>query len=240
MPMEERGRGTIWNIFTVLLVVGTVAALAGFVLVYLNPESAYNPFPPPTSVPLLPYIPPLPTDTPSPSPLPPTWTPTPSPQPTFTPVPPTPTQTITPVMITAISFLTATPTQVSSVYPFALRSEPNAIQGSLIHPDLGCKLWVGGQAYDIKGSPYVGITVQLGGTLGGYQVSQFSLTGTAPQYYGVAGYEFLLAEKPIASKRTLWIQLLDQRGIPISSRVSFDTFDSCNANIILINFKQVR
>jgi hypothetical protein len=66
-----------------------------------------------------------------------------------------------------------------------------------------------------------------------------SLTGVALNY-GPSGFEFQLAGKPVASKKTLWTQLLDQEGLPVSDRVFFDTYADCNRNLILINFKQVR
>jgi hypothetical protein len=35
------------------------------------------------------------------------------------------------------------------------------------------------------------------------------------------------------------VQLFDQAMIPLSARVYFDTTDSCDQNLILINFRQV-
>jgi hypothetical protein len=66
-----------------------------------------------------------------------------------------------------------------------------------------------------------------------------SLTGVALNY-GRGGYEFTLADRPIASKGSLWLQLLDQSGIPLSEQVYFDTYDSCEQNLIIVDFKQIR
>jgi hypothetical protein len=66
-----------------------------------------------------------------------------------------------------------------------------------------------------------------------------TLTGIALNY-GRAGYEFTLADKPIASNDMLWVQLLDQIGAPISEKVYFDTYAECEKNLIIINFKQVK
>jgi hypothetical protein len=81
--------------------------------------------------------------------------------------------------------------------------------------------------------------VQVGGYLGAAKIDLLSLTGTALQY-GQAGYEFTLAEKPIASTGKLWVQLLDQSDLPLSDKIYFDTFSACEQNLIIINFKQVR
>ena len=65
------------------------------------------------------------------------------------------------------------------------------------------------------------------------------MTGTAPEY-GKGGYEFVLADQPIASTNTLWIQLLDQADLPLSDKIYFSTYDTCEQNLILINFQQVK
>jgi hypothetical protein len=127
-------------------------------------------------------------------------------------------------------------------YPYEVqKGSPLAVQ-NIYHPELEC-FWmgVGGQVLDMSGAPVVGLIVQLGGALPGVQLSlpMLSLTGVALNY-GPSGYEFQLAGEPVASKKTLWLQLLDQAGLPVSDKVSFDTFKDCNRNLILINFKQVR
>jgi hypothetical protein len=66
-----------------------------------------------------------------------------------------------------------------------------------------------------------------------------TLSGVALTY-GRSGYEFKLADAPIASKGVLWLQLLSQAGIPLSDKIYFDTYNDCNKNLIIIDFKQVR
>jgi hypothetical protein len=87
--------------------------------------------------------------------------------------------------------------------------------------------------------PATGITVQLVGSLNKRYVEQTSLTGTALAY-GPSGYEFTLTDVPVSSIRSLSVYLLDQAGLPLSEKVTFDTFDDCAKNLILINFKQAR
>lgn len=239
---SNQPKEVLWNFLTALIVVGMIAVFIIIALIYINPRSALNPFPPPTPVPTLAL-----TQPPAPTALPPAATATPPvSQSTRTSAPtqpnqPTPTAILaTPVAPSGSS--SPTPTyKPSSGYAFIPQAEPKAIDAALFSPGRGCQ-WMGvaGQAFDIKGSPVpLGIEIRLVGILDGKQILTTSLTGTAISY-GPSGFEFFLAEKPIASKNSLWIQLLDQSGLPLSDRVYFDTFADCSKNLVIINFKQVR
>ena len=94
---------------------------------------------------------------------------------------------------------------------------------------------------DLSDAPVTGLIVRLGGSLPGVKIEQnsISLTGVALNY-GRSGYEFKLADQPIASRNSLGVQLLNQAGVPISERVYFNTVESCTQNLILIDFKQTR
>jgi hypothetical protein len=65
------------------------------------------------------------------------------------------------------------------------------------------------------------------------------MTGLAPQY-GPGGYEITLGDRPLDSDDALTVQLFDQAMLPLSDKVTFDTFEDCDRNLILVNFKQVR
>jgi hypothetical protein len=108
------------------------------------------------------------------------------------------------------------------------------------HPDAGCN-WMGvaGQAVDINNSPILYLTIHISGTVGGKFIDYYSLTSTAPNY-GQAGFEFMLADKAIASTNTLWIQLLDQQYLPLTEQVKLTTYADCSKNLIMIRFKKVR
>lgn len=232
--------GAIWNILTVLVlfVVGCVAIFS--LAIFTNPYTAFNPFPPPTLAPTIV----IPTSTPTPVViLPPTWTPTvtlPATE-TFTP---TPTETLppTPTPITLTPTTQPSPTVPQGGYPYVVREgSPKAIP-NIYHPELGCNwMGVGGQVIDMSGAPVTGLIMKLGGSLPGVTLASntLSLTGVAINY-GRAGYEFTLADHPVASRQSLWIQVLDQQGTPLSEKVFFNTFDSCEQNLILLDFKQVR
>jgi hypothetical protein len=77
----------LWDILSVLVITCTLVVLMVVLIIFVNPRSSINPFPPPTSVPTID----IPTSTPTLVRLPPTWTPTPSSiptqRPTNTPMP---------------------------------------------------------------------------------------------------------------------------------------------------------
>ena len=225
-----RQAGTTWNVLSILVLLAIAFVLLTFMSIYQDPQNSINPFPPPTQVATL-FIP---TGTATQTPL--AATSTPSPLPTETALPSeTPTLSPTPTM-TFTEGPSATPT-IHSAWPF-IQGNSSVISGDVFHAGEGCKLWVAGQALDLQGAPVVGITVQLGGYLN-KTLSQLSLTGTALQY-GPAGYEFTITDPAAASKQSVWVQLLDQSGVPLSNRIVFDTQEDCSQNLILIYFRQVR
>ena len=65
------------------------------------------------------------------------------------------------------------------------------------------------------------------------------LRGALAQY-GPSGYEFKLSDAPVDSIQNLYVQLLDQADLPLSEKFYFDTFNDCERNLVLVNFKQVR
>ncbi len=224
----------IWNILTILALIGVLCVGSGFLIIFINPQIGLNPFPPFTEIPTLA----LPTITPTVPPLlDSTWTPTPTgaPTATFTPRP-----TNTPLVSDTPVIDTPAPT-IPGGYSFIIQQgSPQAIS-NIYDAAAGCNwMGVGGQALDMTGAPVVSLIVQLGGALGGKKFDGvLGLTGTAQQL-GPGGFVFQLADKPIASQRVLWIQLLDQQGLPLSDKIYFDTFNDCGKNLIVIQFKQVK
>lgn len=231
----------ILNIFTALIFFGAIAILSLQITIFLNPKVSFNPFPPydlpeplviqnPTQV-----IPPIEV-------LISTQTTEPEIQPSQTSLP---LATATEIFIDGTPMVEETPiepteTPFSGYYAFALQNDINAIESSLIRPNYGCE-WIGvaGQVFDLQSRPVVGVRVWLRGTYDGKRINLYSLTMESSPY-GPSGFEFTLGDRPLNSKEQLSIQLLDQAGIPISQRVYFDTFEDCQQNLVLINFKQVR
>ena len=241
-PKRRSISSLVWNVLTVIVLLMVLGVVGVFGVLFFNPQVGFNPFPPPT----LPAVLDFPTITPTLRELlPPTWTPPPTQVPTDTP-PPRPTATFPPTP----TFFSLNPTLAGTGEATSTPSMPFVVQGrvaqaipNIAYPDLECN-WMGvaGRVFDLRGSPVTGQQVQLGGVLPGVSnIGNFNitLTGLAPQY-GPGYYEFKLADKPIASDGTLWLQLLDQAGLPMSDKVYFSTYDDCEKNLILINFEQVR
>lgn len=229
----------VWNVLTVLVLLMVLCVVAGFLMIFLNPNSQLNIFPPPT----LPAAAEMPTATPTARlVLPPTWTASPTEEPTMTNTP-NPTSSPMPSE-TPFSLFTLTPTTAGNVggMPFIVSpGTPVGTSSLSFYPEAECNwLGVAGQVFDLSGSPVSGQQVRIGGILAGRPIDQLMLTGLATAYGAEGFYEFVLGDKPIASIGTLWVQLLDQGGLPMSDKIFFDTFGECENNLIFINFKQVR
>jgi hypothetical protein len=230
--------GAVWNILTILTLIMTTCVCVVAAAIFINPHLPINPFPPPT----LPAVITFPTATPTPRVvLPPTWTPTNTEEPPATATPP---QIQTPAATFPVG-LTPTGTGPTGTPPagftFVLHEgDPVAIP-NIGHPDLGCDwMGVGGRAFDLTGAPIAqGLFVQLGGTLAGEPLDFLGMVGMVSNY-GPGSYEFTLADAPVASRQTLWVQIFDQALIPLSDKIFFDTYEDCERNLILLNFNQVR
>ncbi len=224
----------ILNLLTAVVVLATLAA--GLVLagVFINPYLPFNPYPPPTLPATLGW--PTATNTPRIH-LASTWTPTitETAGPTLTPTAtetPLPTQTFTPPAET----YTPTPTGL----PFSIQpGSPIYMANSFVNAS-GCEwMGVGGQVFDMNGAPVAGLSVHLEGQLGGQPFDLTALTGSAG-VLGPSGYVFDLSDRPTASQGTLWLQLQDTAGLPLSDKLFLTTIESCEQNFLLINWRQVR
>jgi hypothetical protein len=247
-PSKKQGvkQNPLWNILTLLTLLLTFCCCGYFLMILINPYTSLNPLKPNTPVP--PLV--LPTATWTPISLPATWTPTPS-------VPVTAGPTLLPSWTpepsaTQLKLYTDTPTTEPTAEPTATQ-EPTInpasvpfsttikyIESAIFHPEAGCN-WAGvsGEVFDIKGSPVAGLQVILRGTFNGQSVQQVTVTGMDP-LYGKGWFEFPLGDKPLDTKSLLSIQLLDQAGIPLSQKTSFDTFADCKKNMVQVRYKQVK
>ena len=230
------------NILSMFLLITIVLVLGISLVIFFNPHSALNPFPPPLvlaaqptqgfeqSNPHTATVPPTETYTPVP-------TLTPTLRSTST-LPPSP----TPFILYTLS-PTPEPTDPPEGYPFILQENGAIVIANISHPDLGCN-WMGvaGQVFDLSGGPVTGLLIRLGGEIPKVDIpsEMLSLTGAALNYGRVGYYEFTLADQPVASEQSVWVQLVDQENIPLSEKIYFDTYDTCDKNLIIINFKQVR
>lgn len=153
-----------------------------------------------------------------------------------------PTSTVAPTnTITPTATNTETPTPTPELRPFIMAGEQETMSSEMIpQQQLGCDwLVIAGQVWDLGDAPVTGLTLHLYGELGGYTINRFVLSGSALAY-GESGYQFELQNLVIDSQDSLFIQLVDTNGIPLSHPYAIQTYDDCNKNLILINFKQVR
>ena len=148
----------------------------------------------------------------------------------------TKTSTFTPTLTPTI-----TQTQTREVLPFVLFGEQETMSSALIRPQLDCDwLVIAGQVWDLQGDPVTdSVSVHLFGELNGYEIDQYRLPGT-DDAYGESGYEFALEGFVLDSAESLYIQLVDADNLPLSNPYLLQTYEDCQQNLILVNFKQVR
>lgn len=246
-PIEEK-KGiseTVWNRMAIALAAGSILLALLYFWIYINPYAFVNPYPPA----VIPPIVIIPTNTPSPTH---TITPAITATPTLTPSPqftdtPIPSPTLDPATEIALLIptleITISGTAPTATGPYSydvVSGNPIAISSAIMRPDDECK-WMGvaGQVVDINDAPVVGLRVQLYGTFKGKVMAITSLSGTVNRY-GSAGYEIKINDSPVETYNTLWVQLFNQAGGAISDKVYLKTNASCDKNLIIVNFKQVK
>ena len=111
----------------------------------------------------------------------------------------------------------------------------------LQHPAyLECNwMGVGGQVFGVDGGMVENVIIYTWGTIDNQPVSNVTTVGSAPQW-GPSGFEIQLADHPIASKDTLWLQLYDAEWHLVSNQVRLETYGECERNFVMINFSQLR
>jgi len=225
----------LWDMLSILVLLATAGAAGFMAMIFLNPNLSINPLPPGN-----PYAPP--TFTITPIQLVATWTATLTPFQTATD---TPRPTFTPLSSpTNFSLVPPTKTPKPTSTPKAPFSAiVNALQSDITIPHLqalGCN-WqgVGGSVLDTNNSDIIAIAVRIAGFYDGKSVDITTVSGTSPDF-GRSGYEFKLGTVPLASNDQLYVQLLDQAGLPLSDNIYIDTFSDCNKNLVLVRFKKNR
>lgn len=223
----------MWDMLSILVLIITVCIAVYFVFIFISPDSPFNILPPGGRGPR------IPTATVTPIQLQPTWTASPTleltpsdtPRPTFTPF-----FTDTPFSLVPPT-KTAQPTNTPKA-PFT--ASVTQVDSTIIHPDLACN-WagVGGTVVDANNSPVIGTVVVLRGTLNGSTIEQQTVSGINKEY-GPSGFEFVLGNVPVASNKTLYLQLVDQQNIPLSDPVQITTSTECDKNLVMVRFKKNR
>jgi hypothetical protein len=225
----------IWDMLSILILILTVCLVGYFALIFINPNSQLNFLPPGSG----PFGNAFPTLTVTPIKLQATWTSSPTlevtpsstPRPTFTAI-----FTDTPFSLVPPT-KTPKPTNTPKA-PFG--ASFTQVESTIIHPELACN-WagVGGTVVDANNSPVIGTVVVLRGTLNGSTIEQQTVSGINKEY-GPSGFEFVLGTTPVASNKTLFVQLVDQQNIPLSDPVQITTSTECSKNLVMVRFKRNR
>jgi hypothetical protein len=222
----------MWDMLSIVMLVLTLCIGVYFVAIFLFPQSAFNPLKPNTVDPNAP-----PTATITPIQLDATWTVTPSQAVTETPTL-VPTYTLEPSP-TPFSLVTPTITFTPTATPKApFSATVTYIASTIIHQDAACN-WqgIGGTVVDASNADMLRMTVSLSGTYNGKTKNELTVSSIAPAY-GKSGFEFVLGTVPISSKGDLFLQLLDQSGLPLSDKIYVDTFNDCAKNLVLVRLKK--
>jgi len=235
---RSTGPMQVWDILSVLVLILTVCLVGYFAMIFVNPASSLNVMRPGGGL----FGNPPPTLTVTPLQLQPTWTPSPTleltptdtPRPTYT-LPPSPTS-FSLVPPTKTPRPSATPTKPKAAFSGSVTQ----LESTIIHPDLACN-WagIGGTVVDTNNSPVIGTVVVLRGTLNGSSIEQQTVSGINKEY-GPSGFEFVLGNAPVASDKTLFVQLVDQQNIPLSDPVQITTSTDCSKNLVMVRFKRNR
>jgi hypothetical protein len=222
----------LWDMLSIVALLVTFCIGVYFILIFLFPNSALNPLPP---NPIDSFAPPTPTT--PPIQLQPTWTSTPLTIVTETPTL-LPTFTLEP-SVTPFSLVPATKTPTVTATPKApFSATVTYIDSTIIHPEAACN-WqgIGGTIVDANNADMLRITIRLVGFYNSKTKSELTVSSIAPAY-GQSGYEFFLGTVPISSKGELYIQILDQAGLPLSDNIYINTYNDCSKNLALVRFKK--
>jgi hypothetical protein len=98
---------------------------------------------------------------------------------------------------------------------------------------------VGGSVFDLDGESIINLGIRLEGELEGNPISLDAISGSFPAL-SASGYIFNISDHPIASDGTIWVQLHDGSGKPLSDKLFITTSAECSKNFVMVNWRQVR
>ena len=142
---------------------------------------------------------------------------------------------------TATATSTPEPTFTPTLVPYTLQLLNPYYLTNFTHVDLGCD-WMGvaGQIFDKDGLVQKVILGKAGGDILGTPIVEEMTMPLAESEidlaYGPGGYELTLANSPADTEDTIWIQLYNLAGNPLSEKIYLTTYDDCLKNLILMNF----
>ncbi len=230
----RRPRETLFNVISLFFVAATIAVCIAAAALVQNPTVPFNPFPPPTPQPT-PTLFVLPggggEQTGEVTPQGDGQTPQPTGAAGETPaanVTLTPTLRPSPTGVTPPPLATNTP----AAYPYTLQND--TVTKTQYFGSAGCNyMAIAGQVFDVDGNPMIGVPVVVKGDQFFEDALVFS--GSSPQY-GKSGYEVQIGQTPVQG--TFTVQLFSDQGLPLSEEVTVKTSNSCDENLIIVNFVQ--
>jgi predicted heme/steroid binding protein len=245
---QQGGGDLFYNTAALFFVAASIAVVLVAALLVRNPTLPINPLPPatipptptlllldggagggdidaqsePTEAAVIQTPIPIMTSTPVPSPTtPPSATPRPAVTPAGTVTPGTPGAEGT----TPEGEATNTPS------PFAFTLQDEELTYSAYEGEEGCDyLAIAGEVFDVDGGPLPGVPVVVEGD---EFFSALDFSGNAPEY-GPSGYEIFVNDQPYEAEFT--VRLVSETGMPLSEDVIVRTHDSCEENVVLVNF----
>jgi len=242
-PEEKPKRSfgdVIFRLGAYYFIAASLCLVGYFVMIYLNPQSSLNPFPPAQQAAQADAAP---TATHTPAPTESTAGETIFPSPTFTATLelPTNTPTITATIppyptATDVILNTNTPAPTTSVIAHFKAQEGTP---TYLPYSGGCSgLYIAGNVVDINSQPLAFVIVRVTGTLGDEQISEEALSGSNTQYTE-SGWEIKISDTLQFSNQTISVALYEQGGFdPISDVIWIDTYNSCSENLVVVNFVQ--
>lgn len=133
------------------------------------------------------------------------------------------------------------PTYTATPVPYQVQVNSPHYLVNFTHPALECDwLGIGGQVFNRDGVVQKDIIIKVGGELNGSPaIEEMTMPLADPDIdlaYGPGGFELTLANSPVESDSTLWIQLFSLEGDPLSEQIFLITYDDCLKNLLLMNF----
>lgn len=223
----------VWDILSIGVLLITACIGLYYLLIFVNPNLAINPFSPQRLQARL-----VPTPTITPISMPPTWTPSATP---YIPPTDTPRPTFTPfATVTPFSLVPPTRTPLPTSTPKAPYSaKVEYISSGKYRPEFGCNwLGVAGIVLDKNNAPLLYAQILLVGMIRGESINSITVSGTVPQIYGTSGFEFQLGSEPATTTGALYLQLRDQAGVRLSENIYINTYNDCSKNMVFVTFRE--
>jgi hypothetical protein len=241
-PQEEKPRRKQGSILLTLgayyFLAISIFLIGFFVVIYLDPYNALNPFPPPAPTEdEFSSLMPAETGTPTETAVSPTATETSTQMPTTTPEQPAPTDTTIPYpTATEVVLATSQPGDTPEVVTHYKAQDGTP---AYIPHSGGCNgVYVAGNVIDIDNHPVMLMAVRATGLIGEEFIEIESLSGSNPDY-SESGWEIKLSDQLVSTTGSIFIGLYPQGAFdPISDLVVIDTFNDCSKNLAIVNFVQ--